>query len=255
MTQLGPDWVVLFGGAGRQQTVLAMGSAGMAIRAVVVPQTRGAMLDAAVCELQRAGFVVAEVSRTTLAEHLRPFRESNLLSLGFPFIVEPAVFKAHPVALNVHPTRLPQYRGPNTGAYVLINNESLSGSTVHLMEAEVDKGDIVIQSAVEIGPFDTLRSVQRKVYASEPELVLRAIALLVEGKSPIPQNEEEASVYLRKRTPEDSEVDPNRPLIDLFGEIRASDADDFPAFFYHHGHKVCIRLWRPDKPESEWDYI
>jgi hypothetical protein len=44
-------------------------------------------------------------------------------------------------------------------------------------------------------------------------------------------------------------------MLELWNEIRACDPDDYPAFFVIHGQKVCIRLWRPEKPEDEFDLI
>ena len=40
---------------------------------------------------------------------------------------------------------------------------------------------IIYQSKIEINPFDTLRSMQRKVYETEPKLILDAIESLDKG--------------------------------------------------------------------------
>jgi len=69
------------------------------------------------------------------------------------------------------------------------------------------------------------------------------------------QDAAQATEYRIKRKPEDSEIDPQRPLLDLYNQIRACDPDDYPAYFYVEGQKVCIGLWRQDKPGSELDMI
>ena len=50
------------------------------------------------------------------------------------------MFSKHPIALNIHPTLLPKYRGASSGAYILINNENffydlmiLEGSTFYVI--------------------------------------------------------------------------------------------------------------------------
>ena len=138
---------------------------------------------------------------------------------------------------------------------VLINGEDESGSTVHTLEEEMDRGDIVLQSKVAISKFDTVMSLQRKVYTIEPDLIGNVLKHLDAEGLTIKQDEKKASAYPKKRTPEDSEIDPSVPLYGLFDSIRACDPDNYPAFFYLDGQKVCIKLWRPDKASEENDMI
>lgn len=255
MNLLETPWIVLFGGAGREGCVQRMVDEGIRLRAIVVPARRSQKLDAAVARLRPLSCPIVEAERSTLPSVLRDLAGGPLLSIGFPMIVPAELLEHFAPALNIHPTLLPQYRGPTTAAYVLLNDEKESGSTVHLMTQEMDRGAIVAQSRVALHAFDTIRSLQRKVYANEPQLVIEALRALSDGKPPKPQDESRASEYPKRRTPEDSEVDPTRSLEQLFNEIRACDPDDFPAFFYHRGQKVCIRLWRADKPAGAEDEI
>jgi methionyl-tRNA formyltransferase len=71
----------------------------------------------------------------------------------------------------------------------------------------------------------------------------------------IKQSEKEATLYTHKRTLKDSFIDWNEPLRELYNEIRACDPEDYPAFFFVDGRKVCIRMWRLDKFEDGKDMI
>jgi methionyl-tRNA formyltransferase len=249
------SWVVLFGGAGREGVVLRLYAEGVPVRAVIVPKQRSARLERSIDVLRRENAPIFETTRATLPGVMREFRGEGLLSVGFPLVIPAELLQCFRPAINIHPTLLPRYRGPTTAAHILINNERESGSTVHLMEALPDRGDILAQSRVALSPFDTVRSMQRKVYATEPDLVINALNALRQGAEPRAQNERLASEYPRRRTPEDSEVDPSRSLSSLFNHIRASDQDEFPAFFYYMGEKVCIKFWRPEKPPGADDEI
>jgi len=197
----------------------------------------------------------SEVTRETFELEATSRSGFGLLSLGFPWRIPQSLYGNFEVALNVHPTLLPHYRGPTTGAYVLINGEEFSGSTVHQISADFDAGPIIAQSRVPLSPFETVQSLQRKVYASEPDLVMEALMKIQNGEAPTPQNTSEGSEFPKSRNPADSEIDPNKSLIELFNRIRASDELYFPAFFFHHGEKVCVKLWRPDKPGGEDDLL
>lgn len=247
--------MVLFGGAGREGAISALISLGVNISKIITPKVRSVRLSASIQYIARLGLPVIEAGRTELADSLSGSDNAVLLSIGFPYIIPPSLVEQRPLALNVHPTLLPNYRGPTTGAYVLKNNDKIAGSTVHLIDSQVDTGAIVAQSLVQLSPFDTVKSMQRKVYKSEAELILRAIDLLDSGATPIPQDESAASIYPRVLKPEDSIVDASKPLVELINDIRACDPDEYPAYFMHCGEKLCVKLWRPDKLASESDML
>lgn len=253
-------WVVFFGGAGREKVVVRMLQEGVNVDRVIIPFRRSEKLNISIDVLRKMGVEVIEISKSDLTDVPLVLGEEGLgcrclLSVGFPYLIPEEVFSVFRVAWNIHPTLLPAYRGPTSGAYVLINGEEYSGSTVHVMEREADAGAIVAQKSVPLSPFDTIRSMQRKVYAIEPDLIMEAMDNVRRGKPLIPQDESKASNYPHSRTPEDSVLDPSKSLLELVDYIRACDVDEYPAYFFYHGEKVYIRLWREDKPQCESDCI
>ena len=58
------------------------------------------------------------------------------------------------------------------------------------------------------------------------------------------QNKNKTKIIAPKRTPEDSELDPQKSLEELFDNIRACDFDRFPPYFKINGEKVYIELSR-----------
>lgn len=80
--------------------------------------------------------------------------------------------------------------------------------------------------------------------------------LLKSGKyDRIKQDESKATIYKDIRTPKDSHIDWNKPLKDLYNEIRACDPNDYPAYVLINGEKVYIKMWRSEKEEGESDMI
>ncbi len=244
--------VILFGGAGRERIIHQLRTDGEQIAALFVPAKPSGRLAVAIDTLRGSGLTITPVTRATLADHLAPHAGTQLLSIGFPYLLHADVLAMFPLPLNVHPTRLPKFRGPTTAAYHILDGANETGSTVHVIDAGMDTGPIVAQSCVPLGPFDTVRSVQRKAYETEPNLVREALATVRAGAvRPRAQDEREASVYARVRTPADSRIDVSLPLRDLYDVIRACDPVDFPAFFEVAGERVCVRFWRPDRPPTD----
>lgn len=85
--------------------------------------------------------------------------------------------------LNIHPALLPAFGGP--GMYgrrlhdaVLRSGAKVSGATVHLVDEEYDRGEILAQARVPVLPGDTAESLAARVLEAEhrllPAVVLRA---------------------------------------------------------------------------------
>ncbi len=177
------------------------------------------------------------------------------LSVGFGYVFPEAFVHAVKLGLNVHGSLLPRYAGARTLNWVVESGDSESGVTVHQMDAGVDTGPILLQKRFPLSRFDTGASLYRKTLEFEPQVVVEALAQWESGKAALmPQARGEGTVH-PNRVPEHSEVDPTRSLLDLYDKIRAADPERYPAHFYVDGQKVCIKLWRPDKPPDEPDLV
>ena len=244
--------LVLFGGPGRERVVLRMCEQGWSPVCVVAPCSTNDRLNKSLDVIRSAGIPVQCTKRAGLDSFLSSFGGATLLSVGFPFLLKPTHLSMFPHCLNVHPTLLPRYRGPTTGAYILMNNEKESGVTIHILDEGMDTGPIVLQRKVPLNRFDTPASLQRKVYDIEPDAVVEALEIFfAPGFTPLPQDECQASTFPAKRVPEDSMIDATKSIGELFDFIRACDIDKYPAFFYVDGHKVCVRFWRPERPSND----
>lgn len=98
--------------------------------------------------------------------------------------------------INIHPSLLPKYRGPNPYMQVILNNEMFSGITFHLMDNNYDTGDILYQSKVFICNAETGLSLKLKcceLARKEVVSFLNSFDELFKNKKE--QNEKEASYF------------------------------------------------------------
>ena len=77
--------------------------------------------------------------------------------------------------LNIHPSLLPKYKGLNTHYRAIQNKEKYSGCTVHLVNAKLDSGKIILQKKVKLSKKETPSSLQKKILKHEHILYPRAI--------------------------------------------------------------------------------
>jgi methionyl-tRNA formyltransferase len=70
-----------------------------------------------------------------------------LLVACWPYLISPTLIaSAAKAALNLHPSLLPMYRGPDPVTRQIECGERSPGVTVHLLSREFDAGDIVAQA-------------------------------------------------------------------------------------------------------------
>ena len=115
-------------------------------------------------------------------------RIDRLVLAGFLWLVPDNLLKAFPQRIiNIHPALLPRYGGK--GMYgrhvheaVVAGGEKETGITIHLVDAEYDRGEILFQANCPVLPDDTAESVAAKVHELEyryfPEVIERWILTL-----------------------------------------------------------------------------
>ena len=69
--------------------------------------------------------------------------------------------------LNIHPSLLPFYKGINTHQRVLNTGDRLHGCTVHFVTAELDAGQSIAQSAIQVSLHYNVESLAQRVHELE----------------------------------------------------------------------------------------
>src|SRR4029078_10124193 len=75
-------------------------------------------------------------------------------------------------ALNVHPALLPYNRGATQNVWPLVDGTP-AGTTLHVMEPEIDTGAIVAQRSVETFPSDTAATLYERLEEASFQLFVQ----------------------------------------------------------------------------------
>ncbi|MFF2718646.1 methionyl-tRNA formyltransferase [Streptomyces sp. NPDC058011] len=142
--------------------------------------------------------------------------------------------------LNIHDSLLPAYAGFSPLIWALINGEPEVGVTAHLMDEELDAGDIVVQRSVAVGPTDTTTDLFHRTVDLIAPVTTEALGLIASGRTEFtPQDRSKAS-FFHKRAEEDIRIDWNWPAEDLERLIRAQSAPYPSAFTFHKGQQLDV---------------
>ena len=96
-------------------------------------------------------------------------------------ILKPIAFENFRIGvINMHPGILPENRGLDTIKWAIINNLP-QGASVHIIDSNIDRGQLICKSHVEIYSDDTLVDIQIRVQNKEQELLLKALEIIQES--------------------------------------------------------------------------
>lgn len=98
--------------------------------------------------------------------------------------------------VNIHPSLLPRYRGPNPYMQVILRGEKKTGVTLHLVDENLDTGSVLLQNEIDILPTDTGKELREKTYIAARKLMSEFLRKIQnEVIIPIKQNESRASYF------------------------------------------------------------
>jgi methionyl-tRNA formyltransferase len=145
-------------------------------------------------------------------------------------------------AYNMHGSLLPKYRGRVPVNWAVINGETQTGATLHVMAEKPDAGAIVDQTAVPILPNDTAREVFDKVVVAAELTLHRCLPALIEDRATLVPQDLSRGSYFGGRKPEDGRIDWTLPAQDIHNLVRGVTRP-YPGAFSDTA-KGRLVLWR-----------
>ena len=107
------------------------------------------------------------------------FNPDYIVLAGFMRILGSAFIQANRnKVLNIHPSLLPCYKGLNTYARALDNNETEHGVSIHIVTAELDDGPVLIQGRYPIEKGDSAADLAKKGQYLEHQMFPRLLQLI-----------------------------------------------------------------------------
>lgn len=158
-------------------------------------------------------------------------KEANLLAklranigvlVAYGNIVPKNVINLFPFGIvNVHPSLLPQYRGPSPIEQAILDGISVTGISIMQLTPTMDGGPIYAQKAVKIKDKVQKQILTEKISTESLKLLLSTLPeILCDKIRPFVQNEKKAS-YCPVITKKSGLIDWNSPADQIEREIRA----------------------------------
>lgn len=143
--------------------------------------------------------------------------------------------------LNIHPSLLPQYRGPAPMPTMMIDDCKETGISIMRIDEQMDHGPIVAVKNITIKEWPTYEELEETMAREGARLFAENIAGWIEGKIEAKEQDHSRATFTRKMTKEDGLLVPGDDPYLNFRKIQAYHA--WPqAYFLHQSKDALIRV-------------
>jgi methionyl-tRNA formyltransferase len=165
-------------------------------------------------------------------------------------IIHDKVRASYRFTLVLHASDLPLGRGWSPHVWSILNGADTITLTLLEADEKVDSGRILRKLTIPVPKHALWNEINALIFWAEITLIDFAVDQ-IDQITPTVQGADVEPTYFRRRTPEDSRLDPNQSLAMQFDQIRVCDPNRFPAFFELHGYRYKLTL---EKMHDEPDY-
>ncbi len=176
-------------------------------------------------------------------EWLNQFSLDLGLSVGYDRKLPPWAFQ-YPErgTVNLHPSLLPRYRGANPYFWVIRNQETETGVTLHLMDEEFDTGPIVEQKRISLAGDVTVGELFNRLNTLGVDMIMDLVDNLTSmGNELQAENQPPSDGAPRapKLRDQDLRLNWGQPYTQIDAKVRAGNPH-FGAFTTFKGKKVRV---------------
>lgn len=134
----------------------------------------------------KPGARLSDAAEEAYIERIASFSPKLIVLAGFMRILRAKFIEAFDGGvINLHPSLLPSFKGPNGIDDALDFGVKITGCTVHWVTPALDAGPIIDQKEVRVEPSDTVEGLGKKIHIAEHRLLPDVVARLSKGKIPI----------------------------------------------------------------------
>lgn len=166
---------------------------------------------------------VLDVKSDVFVKEVADFQGDFFLVACFPHILPERVLKLAKIAsLNAHPSLLPAYRGPSPIFWQLRHNESRTGVTLHVLNEDIDAGDIVLNVQVPLKQGMRARAIDALLGDYASILLVEALRLYAVNNVSTSKQDPESASYMPLPQAEDFVISTSWSARHAFSFVRGT---------------------------------
>jgi len=203
---------------------------------------------------QRNGLKIYQPQRINSPEVLKLLKNLNpdlLVVIAYGQILSQDILDiAKGLAINVHGSLLPQYRGAAPINWAIIKGETATGVTIIKMVKEMDAGPILLHSTIGIQEHDTFITLEDKLSKLAAPLLMEALVSVENNNYKLIEQDERKISLAPKLKKTNGNIDWDAAAKDIHNLVRGFLP--WPgAFTYYKGKLLKIYQTKIEAPERQ----
>ena len=183
----------------------------------------------------------ASLRRPSVQEELASLRPDVIVVAAYGRFLPPPVLETPPHGcLNLHPSLLPEYRGPSPVVTTLLDGRAGTGVSLMRLDPGMDTGPIIAQREHPISPEDTAETLTAALFRLGADLLVDRLDPWVAGELSAQTQDESRATVTRKLERTDGQADWMLPAEEL--ERRRRAYTPWPGLFTHWQDQVLKLL-------------
>jgi len=141
----------------------------------------------------------------------------------------------------VHPSGLPKGKGFSPVAWQVLEGKKEIPIVMFDAVPEVDGGDIYLRDVIRLNGTELNEEVKHIQGINTFQMCMKFVEQYDEL---VPEAQYGEESFYKRRTKEDSQLNPEKTIIEQFDLLRVVDNDRYPAFFYLNGERYTLHIFK-----------
>ena len=165
-----------------------------------------------------------DLEQNEIVEALADTKPTLIVACFYPKLIPRAVLDLAP-GINVHPSPLPRWRGPDPCTWAIRAGDEHTATSVHWLTEGLDEGDLLRQKVHAIGKRETTGRLAERMEADGANQIAEVAELIIKGETPESWPQAGAVTWAPMLEADEWEIDWNQEahIVDRF--IRAALPD------------------------------
>jgi len=164
-----------------------------------------------------------------------------LVILSWEKILSKKILNFHKNNLIVHESTLPKGRGWSPLTWQILEGKNMIPITLFEASEDLDAGPIYFQSIISFKGNELIDELRKQQGESTIGLIIK---FFENYPNIISKKQKGKPTFYKKRNPENSKVNINKSVKQLFNQFRVADNNKYPVFFQYRGCKYILKIYK-----------
>jgi methionyl-tRNA formyltransferase len=191
-------------------------------------------------ELNWAGIYteVSSVNNDSVISELKKIKIDYVFSVSYGEIIKSEFLNTIAPVINFHPGLLPENKGADPFASILLNKTEITGISIHFMDEEIDSGKILLMEKIKVSKNETYSTLQLKVGLLGASSLASLVSIINKPKQWFRKENQSISKYYKKPSKNDYLFELTMSSDDIKVKIDTFSNSPNGAYFIYNGNRI-----------------